>query len=320
MAVLIPCRNEEATIASVVEGFIAALPRATVYVFDNDSSDASAERAAAAGAIVRSVQQLGKGNVVRRMFSDVDADCYILVDGDGTYDPAIAPRLVELVMDGNDLVNVARSPIDDHAFRTGHVLGNNLFGGMLSRLFGRRLDDVLSGYKACSRRFVKSFPVMSKGFEIETELVVHALQLNVSIQEIKGDYRARPGGSASKLATWSDGSKILRAILRLVRQGRPLAFFTALAAVLAIAGIVLGIPVLITFIHTHAVPRFPTAILATGLEILAAQSITAGLALDTVSRARREQQLLAFLAVPGPVLLSGGSMEPTNEAVLEESY
>jgi len=179
---------------------------------------------------------------------------------------------------------------------------------------------VLSGYKACSRRFVKCFPVMSNGFEIETELVVHALQLNVSIQEIRGDYKARPGGSASKLATWSDGSKILRAILRLARQGRPLAFFGALGVLLALAGIVLGIPVLITFIHTHAVPRFPTAILATGLEILAAQSITAGLALDTVSRARREHQLLAFLAVPGPVVLSGGAMKPTSEAVLEESH
>jgi glycosyltransferase involved in cell wall biosynthesis len=299
VAVLIPCRNEEATIESVVEGFASALPDASVYVFDNDSSDSSAKRAEAAGAIVRSVMQTGKGNVVRRMFADIDADCYILVDGDGTYDPAIAPRVAELVMNGDDLVNVARSPVGDDAFRAGHELGNRVFGKLLSWIFGFKFNDVLSGYKGCSRRLVKSFPVMSGGFEIETELVVHALQLNVSVEEISAPYRSRPEGSESKLDTLSDGAKILGSVLGLVRHGRPLAFFGALGVVLGLIGIVLGIPILTHFIHTGRVPRFPTAVLATGFEILAALSFIAGLVLDTVSRVRREQRMLFFLSFPG---------------------
>lgn len=298
VAVLIPCRDEEATIGSVVEGFAEALPDATIYVFDNDSRDASAKRAIAAGAVVHSVLQPGKGNVVRRMFSDIDADCYILVDGDGTYDPAVAPLVAALVLDGHDLVNVARLAVDDGAFRPGHMLGNRVLGGLLKGLFGLKLEDVLSGYKGCSRRLVKSFPIVSKGFEIETELAIHALQLDVSVQEIAGSYRPRPDGSTSKLGTWSDGMRILRAILGLMRHGRPMAFFSIVGAVLGLAGIAFGIPVLTTFLRTHRVPQRSTAVLATGLEIMAAQCFATGLALDTVSRARREQRMLAFLAVP----------------------
>lgn len=301
VAVLIPCRNEQATIGAVVRDFASALPDATVYVFDNDSEDASAKEAAEAGAVVRSVLPAGKGNVVRRMFADVDADCYILVDGDGTYDPARAPEVAARVMAGNDLVNVARSPVDPDAYRPGHEFGNRVLGDLLRRLFGLQLEDVLSGYKGCSRRLVKSFPVMSEGFEIETELVVHALQLNASVEEIGADYRARPVGSTSKLDTLGDGFKILGSIVGLVRHGRPLAFFSALGLVLAVVGVVLGIPVLTTFVHTRSVPRLPTAVLATGLEILAAQSFTTGLELDTVSLQRREQRMLAFLALRGPV-------------------
>ncbi len=297
VAVLVPCRDEEATIGSVVEGFAEALPEATIYVFDNGSRDASAKRATAAGAIVRSVPQPGKGNVVRRMFSDVDADCYILVDGDDTYDPSVAPQVAALVLDGHDLVNVARVPVDDDAFRPGHMLGNRVLGGLLKRLFGLKLDDVLSGYKGCSRRLVKSFPVVSNGFEIETELAIHALQLDVSVHEMAGPYKQRPAGSASKLGTWSDGMRILRAIVGLMRHGRPMAFFSTLGVILAVIGMMLGIPVLTTFVRSHRVPRLPTAVLATGLEILAAQCFATGLALDTVSRARREQRMLAFLGI-----------------------
>jgi hypothetical protein len=285
VAVLVPCRDEEATIGSVVKGFFEALPEASVYVFDNDSQDDSAKRAIAAGAIVRNVPQPGKGNVVRRMFSDVDADCYILVDGDDTYDPSIAPQLVAHVLDGQDLVNVARVPVDEDAFRPGHVFGNRVLGGLLKRLFGLKLDDVLSGYKGCSPRLVKSFPVVSQGFEIETELAVHALHLGASVHEIDGPYRSRPEGSASKLGTWSDGVRILRAILGLTRHGRPMAFFSVLGITLALMGTILGLP-------------FHARVLATGLEVLAAQSFATGLALDTVSRARREQRMLAFLAIP----------------------
>lgn len=303
VAVLIPCRNEEATIESVVEGFASALPDATIYVFDNDSHDSSAKRATAAGAIVRSVMQTGKGNVVRRMFSDIEADCYILVDGDGTYDPAVAPRVVSLVMEGHDLVNVARSSVDDDAFRPSRELGNRVLGRLLSRFFGLKFNDVLTGYKGCSRRLVKSFPITSEGFEIETELVVHSLQLNVSIEEISASYRARPFGSSSNLDTLSDGTKIFGSVLGLVRHGRPLAFFSVLGVVLGAVGVVLGMPVLTTFLDTGRVPRLPTAVLATGLEILAAQAFTTGLELDTVSRVGREQRMLAFLALPGPVAL-----------------
>jgi glycosyltransferase involved in cell wall biosynthesis len=313
IAVVIPCRNEQETVADVVSSYSEVLPGATVYVFDNGSTDETASRAAAAGAIVRKVSLRGKGNVVRRMFADVEADCYLLVDGDGTYDPKMAPEMVELVAAGYDLVNAARVPAGDNAFRRGHAFGNRVLSGLLSRLFGRRMGDVLSGYKACSRRLVKSFPILSGGFEIETELMVHALELNVSAIEIRGDYTERHPESESKLGTWRDGMRILRAILGLVRQSRPLAFFWVLGTVLALTGIALGIPVVVTFFHTHRVPRLPTAVLVTGLEILAALSFTAGLVLDTVTRGRREQRLLAFLAIPGPLADSGGESDTDDK-------
>jgi hypothetical protein len=311
VAVVIPCRNEQATVADVVTGFAKAVPGATVYVFDNGSTDETIARAEAAGAVVRKVFLPGKGNVVRRMFADIEADCYILVDGDGTYDPSLAPEMVELVGSGYDLVNAARVPTGDGVFPRGHSVGNHLLGGLLGKLFGRRMGDVLSGYKACSRRLVKSFPILSGGFEIETELMVHALELNVSAVEIQGPYAERPPGSSSKLGTWTDGVRILRAIVGLARQSRPLAFFSVQAAVLALLGLALGIPLLVTFLHTHQVPRLPTAVLVTGLEILAALSLTAGLVLDTVTRGRREQRLLAFLAMPGPLVASATKSERT---------
>jgi hypothetical protein len=319
VAVVIPCRDEQATVAEVVKGFAAALPEATVYVFDNGSGDDTVARAEAAGAIVRKVFLPGKGNVVRRMFADVEADCYILVDGDGTYDPAMAPEMVELIAAGYDLVNVARLPAGEGAFRRGHHVGNQLLGGLLGKLFGRRMGDVLSGYKACSRRLVKSFPILSGGFELETELMVHALELNVSAVEIQGRYTGRAPGSASKLDTWADGVRILRAIVGLARQSRPLAFFALQAALLALLGIALGIPLLVTFLHTHRVPRLPTAVLVTGLEILAALSLMAGLVLDTVTRGRREQRLLAFLAMPGPLDAAAEDTEQTAEATIDRA-
>ncbi len=300
---VVPCRNEETTVAEVVTGFAKALPDATVYVFDNNSTDRTAERALAAGAVVRHVDLPGKANVVRRMFADVDADCYVLVDGDATYDPAAAPELVEKVLvEGFDLANAAREPVKTEAFRRGHTFGNRLLGGLLGRFFGRPVGDVLSGYKACSRRLVKSFPVLSSGFEVESELMVHALMLHAKVTEVKTVYKERPPGSESKLGTYSDGIRILHTIINLVRQGRPLAFFSIAALVFAVAGVALGIPVLLTFLHTHKVPRLPTAVLATGLEILAALSLTAGLVLDTVSRSRREQRILAYLSHSAPDL------------------
>lgn len=307
------------TVAEVVTGFAKALPEATVYVFDNNSTDRTAECALSAGAVVRHVDLPGKANVVRRMFADVDADCYVLVDGDATYDPGTARELVEKVLvEGFDLANGAREPVKDAAFRRGHTFGNRLLGGLLGRLFGRPVGDVLSGYKACSRRLVKSFPVLSAGFEVESELMVHALMLHAKVTEVRTAYKERPPGSESKLGTYSDGIRILHTIINLVRQGRPLAFFSLAALVFAVAGLALGIPVLVTFLHTHKVPRLPTAVLATGLEILAALSLTAGLVLDTVSRSRREHRILVYLSHRAPDLPSGqaghgtGVPEPSN--------
>ncbi|MGO9559917.1 MAG: glycosyltransferase [Acidimicrobiales bacterium] len=302
VAVVIPCRNEQQTVADVVRDFSKALPEATVHVFDNASDDETADRARKAGAEVWRVDTPGKGNVVRRMFADVDADVYVLVDGDGTYDASAAPQMVDLVAQGgHDLVNAARVPEGSSAFRRGHAGGNRLFGALTRWMFGTGVSDVLSGYKACSRRLVKSFPVHSGGFEIETELAVHALGIHAGVAEIQVAYRDRPEGSESKLGTIPDGLRIARAIIGLVRHGRPLAFFGLLGFLLGAVGVALGIPVIITYSHTHLVPRFPTAILATGLVILASLSLTAGLVLDSVTRSRWEQRLLSYLSVPGPL-------------------
>jgi len=301
IAVLLPCYNEEAAIAQTVAGFRAALPGATIYVYDNNSQDRTIEVARAAGAVVRPERMQGKGNVVRRMFADVDADIYVMADGDATYDAEAAPDLVRRLVDEQlDMVVGSRLTQHDAAYRRGHVMGNKLLTGMLAQLFGRSFTDILSGYRVFSRRFVKSFPVLSGGFEIETEISVHALELRMPVGEVETRYFARPEGSASKLSTYSDGFRILNTIVTLYRIERPLLFFGAIGGLLALLALALGIPLAITYYHTHLVPRLPTAIMATGLIILAALCFFAGLILDTVVRGRREVRRLAYLGHPAP--------------------
>lgn len=301
IAVLLPCYNEAAAIAQTVADFRAALPGATIYVYDNNSSDATCEIAAAAGAIVRTERMQGKGNVVRRMFADVEADIYVMADGDATYEAAAAPALVsQLVEENLDMVVGARKSEVDAAYRRGHRLGNVMLTGMLARIFGRSFTDILSGYRIFSRRFVKSFPVLSSGFEIETEISVHALELRMPVAEQITAYAARPQGSESKLNTYRDGFRILNTILTLFRYERPLVFFGTIAALFAIMAILLGIPLVMTYLKTGLVPRFPTAILSTGLMILSALNGMCGLILDTVVRGRLEVRRLAYLAYPAP--------------------
>lgn len=301
VAVLIPCFNEAQSIAQVVEDFLSALPGATVYVYDNNSTDQTKTRALEAGAIVRTETFQGKGNVVRRMFADVEAEVYILVDGDGTYDAASAPRMVELLLANSlDMVNAARVPTTTRAFRKGHVFGNRMLTGTVSMIFGDRLTDMLSGYRALSRRFVKSFPALSSGFETETELTVHALELRLPLAEIQTPYRDRPKGSQSKLSTYRDGFRILRTIFMLVKEERPLTFFSTISVLLLLAAAALGWPLLTTFLETGLVPRLPTAVLATGLVILGFVSFITGLILDTVTLSRREMKRLHYLSLQGP--------------------
>ena len=299
IAVLLPCYNEEAAIGQTVAGFRAALPGACIYVYDNNSRDRTCEVAAAAGAIVRSERMQGKGNVVRRMFADVEADVYVMADGDATYDAAAAPHLVtRLVQEQLDMVVGARRSEVEEAYRRGHRFGNRLLTGMLARIFGRTFTDILSGYRVFSRRFVKSFPALSRGFETETEISVHALELAMPVAEVVTAYGARPEGSHSKLSTYRDGWRILRTILHLFRIERPVLFYGGFAAALAALAVVLAIPLVVTYAHTHLVPRFPTAILVTGLMIVAVISFAVGLILDTVVRGRREVRRLAYLALP----------------------
>jgi glycosyltransferase involved in cell wall biosynthesis len=301
VAVLLPCYNEEAAIAATVAGFRAALPGATVYVYDNNSRDRTCEVAAAAGAIVRTERQQGKGNVVRRMFADVDADVYIMADGDLTYDPKAAPAMVDMLLDEQlDMIVGTRKHEQKDAYRGGHVLGNKLFTGILTGLFGRSFTDIFSGYRVFSRRFVKSFPVLSSGFEIETEMSVHALELRMPVGEVETAYGARPEGSQSKLSTYRDGWRILTSIGTLYRVERPVLFFGSIGALLVIAAIILAIPLVVTYAHTGLVPRFPTAILITGMVIVAVLCVFAGLILATVTRGRREVRRLAYLAQPAP--------------------
>jgi glycosyltransferase involved in cell wall biosynthesis len=301
IAVLLPCYNEEAAIAQTIAGFRAALPAARIYVYDNNSRDRTAEVARAAGAIVRGERMQGKGNVVRRMFADVDADIYVMADGDATYDAEAAPQLVKRLIDDQlDMVVGSRVTQADAAYRRGHVMGNKLLTGMLARLFGRSFTDILSGYRVFSRRFVKSFPVLTAGFEIETEISVHALELRMPVGEVETRYFARPEGSTSKLSTYSDGIKIGRTIVTLYRIERPLWFFGAIAGLLALAALVFAAPLIFTYLETGLVPRFPTAILSTGLIILAALNFFTGLILDTVVRGRREMRRLAYLAHRAP--------------------
>lgn len=301
VAVILPCYNEAAAIAGTVAGFRAALPEAAIYVYDNNSKDGTAEIAAAAGAIVRTERMQGKGHVVRRMFADVEADIYVMADGDATYDAAAAPEMVRMLVDEKlDMVVGARQSEVEEAYRRGHRLGNRLFTGMLARLFGRSFSDIFSGYRVFSRRFVKSFPVLSEGFEIETEISVHALELRMPVAELVTAYGARPEGSVSKLSTYRDGWRILKTIGTLFRIERPVLFFGVIGAALAALAVILAVPLAITYAETGLVPRMPTAILSTGLMILAFINGFCGLILDTVVRGRREMRRLAYLSHPAP--------------------
>jgi glycosyltransferase involved in cell wall biosynthesis len=301
IAVLLPCYNEEAAIGATVAGFRAALPDATIYVYDNNSRDRTAEVAAEAGAVVRTERQQGKGHVVMRMFADIDADVYVMADGDLTYDPSSAPGMVDLLLTEQlDMVVGTRRHTEKDAYRGGHVLGNKLFTSLLSGLFGRSFSDIFSGYRVFSRRFVKSFPVISSGFEVETEISVHALELKMPVGEVETAYAARLEGSQSKLSTYSDGWRILRTIVTLYRVERPALYYGAIGAFLAALAIVLAIPLVITYVQTGLVPRVPTAILVTGIIIIAVLCFFAGLILDTVTRGRRELRRLSYLSLEAP--------------------
>ncbi|HEX2826111.1 MAG TPA: glycosyltransferase family 2 protein [Burkholderiales bacterium] len=299
VAVIIPCYNEAAAIARVVRDFRAALPCADVVVYDNNSRDDTARLAREAGAQVFAEPLQGKGHVIRRMFADVDADVYVLVDGDDTYDAAAAPAMVDkLLAERLDLVNGRRRETDAQNWRRGHRWGNRVLTGMAKRLFGDRLDDMLSGYKIFSRRYVKSFPALSTGFEIETELTIHALEMNMPIAEVDTAYRNRPEGSVSKLNTFRDGLRIVAMIARLLKEVRPLAFFSTIAALLGAAALFLAVPLATEYLETGLVPRLPTAVLVTGMMIVAALSFTCGVLLDSVARSRREIKRLHYLGIP----------------------
>jgi glycosyltransferase involved in cell wall biosynthesis len=300
IAVVIPCYNEEAAIFKVVSDFRKALPRAEIYVFDNNSKDRTAEEAKRADAKVYTVTQQGKGNVVRRMFADVEADVYVMVDGDDTYDAFSAPAMIDLLLSGRyDMVVGVRVTEEQEAYRPGHRFGNVLLTGCVAYLFGKSFTDMLSGYRVFSRRFVKSFPALSAGFETETELTVHALQLRMPTAELKTPYRSRPPGSHSKLHTYRDGIRILLTIIKLLEQERPLFFFSLLGLFFALTSIGLAIPIIATYLHTGLVPRFPTAFLSMGLMILAFLSFVCGLVLNTVTRGRQEMKRLFYLSIPG---------------------
>jgi len=297
IAVLVPCFNEEAAVATVVRDFRKSLPSATIHVYDNNSTDRTAILAREAGAIVRCERRQGKGHVVRRMFADVDADIYVLVDGDATYDAPSAPRMIEMLVNEHlDMVVGLRVDQVDAAYRRGHRTGNWMLTRFLSSVFGQAFKDILSGYRVFSRRFVKSFPVLSDGFEIETELTVHALELALPVAEVETPYYARPEGSFSKLNTWRDGFRILGTILKLYRSEKPLRFFSAIGVLLAALAVGLAVPVFVTYLEQGIVPRLPTALLSTGLMIVAMLSVSSGLLIDTVTRGRREMKLLAYLS------------------------
>lgn len=301
VAVLVPCYNEERAIGKVVGAFRAALPGATIYVYDNNSRDGTAEAAKRAGAVVRRETHQGKGYVVRRMFNDIEADIYVLVDGDATYDaPSAAAMIAKLLADRLDMVVATRVDDDDKAYRRGHRAGNRLLTGFVTHIFGRAFSDILSGYRVFSRRFVKSFPILSGGFEIETELTVHALELELPVGELATPYYSRPSGSSSKLSTWQDGVRIFGTVLKLYRAERPLALFGSVGIALGLIAIGLAVPIFITYLQQGLVPRLPTAVLSTGLMLVAFLSIACGLILDTVTRGRREAKLIAYLALRAP--------------------
>jgi glycosyltransferase involved in cell wall biosynthesis len=302
IAVLIPCYNEEKAIGAVVRSFRAALPTADIYVYDNNSKDRTTEVARAAGAIVRQEPLQGKGNVVRRMFADVEADIYVMTDGDETYHAPSAPIMIEkLVAENLDMVVGSRLKTDvSEAFRAGHHFGNRLLTGAVARIFGDRFRDMLSGYRVFSRRFVKSFPAISAGFETETELAVHALSLRMPVAEMETPYGARPEGSTSKLRTYRDGFRILWMIVTLFKEEKPLTFFSLAFALLALISLVLALPVLVTFFETGLVPRLPTAVLSAVVMLLGFLSLVCGFILDTVTRGRREAKRMFYLSFPAP--------------------
>ena len=300
IAVLIPCLDEEAAIASVIRDFRAALPTADIHVYDNASTDDTVRTARKAGALVRSEPTRGKGNVVRRMFADIDADLVVLVDGDGTYPSDHAPRMIEELIENRlEMVTGARIAREKDAYRPGHRIGNRTITATVGLIFGRRFSDILSGYRVLSRRFVKSFPALSKGFEIETEIAVHALEMRLPCAELEVPYFERPVGSQSKLRTVRDGIRIVRTIIALIREERPLEFFSALFAFLEIAAVSFAWPLLLEYLETGLVPRLPTAVLSTGLALLGFLSLACGLILDTVTLGRREIRRLHYLAVQG---------------------
>jgi glycosyltransferase involved in cell wall biosynthesis len=329
IAVLVPCYNEETAIAQVIADFRAALPQAAIYVYDNNSRDRTAEIARVSGAIVRGEQHQGKGHVVRRMFSDIEADVYVLVDGDATYDaPSGRAMIARLFADRLDMVVGARVDRDEATYRLGHRFGNRLLTAFVANVFGDTFRDILSGYRVFSRRFVKSFPALSGGFEIETELTAHALVLELPVAEVETPYFARPAGSLSKLNTWRDGVRILGTIVKLYRSERPLGFFSAIGISLGIMSVGIAIPIFVTYLEDGLVPRLPTAVLSTGLMVVAALAIACGLVLDTVTRGRREVKRLAYLshrppatissaAKPGDRLAAGWGRGELGEAVKE---
>lgn len=313
---IVPCFNEEAAVGTVVTDLRRAVPGIDVYVYDNNSSDRTAEVARAAGAIVRTERRRGKGNVVRRAFSDLDADIYLLIDGDDTYDASAAPEMIELLRSGplDHVLGTRVDSAESSAYRPGHELGNRMFNRLVTRLFGEPITDMLSGYRVFSRRFVKSFPALSREFEIETELTVHSMNLRVPQAELPVGFKDRPAGSESKLRTYHDGLRILKLIGRLVQHERPLLLYGWLAAFLAAIGVVLGVPVIVHFAHTGLVPRFPTAFLAASLMILATLSLVVGLILNGLLYARKESARLAYLRLSPPVCVAAPAI-PDGEPV-----
>ncbi len=299
IAVTIPCYNEAATIGDVVAGFRAALPGADIYVYDNNSSDATAQIAARAGATVRRETRQGKGHVVRRIFADIEADIYVMADGDGTYDASMAPTLVELLLKNHvDMVVGTRADVTRNAGRGGHAFGNRMFNLLYNQIFGREFTDILSGYRVFTRRFVKSFPATSAGFEIETEMSVHASQLGIPTLERPTRYGMRPEDSPSKLNTFRDGLRILGMFALLMKETRPLAFFGLIGLMLTLTATALSAPLFITYFQTGLVPRFPTAILSTGIAIIGVMAVVCGLILDSLARARIEAKRAVFLSYP----------------------
>ena len=316
VAVIIPCYNEEEAVGQVVRDFRAALPEADIFVYDNNSTDRTVERARAAGAIVRAEPLRGKGNVVRRMFADIEADAYVMTDGDATYHAPSAPDMIALLVDGNlDMVVGSRLHSQEAgAFRAGHHFGNRLLTGFVVWLFGDRFGDMLSGYRVFSRRFVKSFPAISGGFEIETELAVHALALKLPVAEVETPYGARPEGSVSKLNTYRDGLRILLTIILLFKEEKPLLFFSLVFGLLAALALGLAAPIFVTFVETGLVPRVPTAVLAASIMLLGFLSLASGFILDNVTRGRREMKRMLYLAIPAPAAAVVKSQDPVAPA------